>query len=65
MAQTLTSLRIDDKVPISQSEDVVEACKARGLDVSFEVLPGVDHLFDMDPKYQLEDMYEFINKHVK
>ncbi|RSH78697.1 uncharacterized protein EHS24_002426 [Apiotrichum porosum] len=56
---------IDDKVPISQSEDVVKACQARGFEVEFEVLEGVDHLFDMDPKYQLENMYAFIDKLVK
>lgn len=56
---------IDDKVPISQSEDVVKACQARGFEVEFEVLEGVDHLFDMDPKYQLENMYAFIDRLVK
>ncbi|OXG22697.1 hypothetical protein C367_03998 [Cryptococcus neoformans Ze90-1] len=41
---------IDDKVPIKQSEDVFKACKQQNIDVTFEVLEGVDHLFDMDPQ---------------
>ncbi|KAK1921094.1 Alpha/Beta hydrolase protein [Papiliotrema laurentii] len=51
---------IDDKVPIRQSEEVVAAARARGLEVEFEVMEGVDHLFDMDEKYQVEGMYRFI-----
>ncbi|GFZ47069.1 hypothetical protein JCM24511_04811 [Saitozyma sp. JCM 24511] len=56
---------IDDKVPIRQSQDVVDACKARGLDVTFEVLEGVDHLFDMDAKYTLDGMYAWISELVQ
>ena len=56
---------IDDKVPIRQSQDVVDACKVKGLDVTFEVLEGVDHLFDMDAKYTLDGMYAWITKLVQ
>ncbi|UOH81885.1 hypothetical protein LQV05_004566 [Cryptococcus neoformans] len=56
---------IDDKVPIKQSEDVFKACKQQNIDVTFEVLEGVDHLFDMDPKYTLDEMYAFITKLVQ
>jgi dipeptidyl aminopeptidase/acylaminoacyl peptidase len=56
---------IDDKVPIRQSQDVVDACQAKGLDVTFEVLQGVDHLFDMDAKYTLDGMYAWITKLVQ
>jgi hypothetical protein len=51
---------IDDKVPIRQSEVVVAAARERGFRIEFEVMDGVDHLFDMDSKYQLEGMYRFI-----
>jgi dipeptidyl aminopeptidase/acylaminoacyl peptidase len=54
------TLSIDDKVPIRQSEEVVAAARARGFEVEFEVMDGVDHLFDMDEKYQVEGMYRFI-----
>lgn len=57
--------RIDDKVPISQSEDVVRAADEAGLDVTFDVLTGIDHLYDSDPKYQLENMYHWIGKLLK
>ena len=54
--------RIDDKVPINQSEEVVQACKDKGIPVTFDVLPGVDHLFDMDAKYTMDNMYKFISE---
>lgn len=57
--------RIDDKVPISQSEDVVRAADGAGLDVTFDVLTGVDHLFDKDPKYEMDNMYRWISKLLK
>ena len=39
---------------------MAEACEKKGLPVEFEVLDGVDHLFDMDAKYQMEGMYVWI-----
>jgi dipeptidyl aminopeptidase/acylaminoacyl peptidase len=54
--------RIDDKVPISQSEDVVRAADGAGLDVTFDVLTGIDHLYDKDPKYEMDNMYRWIWK---
>lgn len=54
--------RIDDKVPISQSEDVVRAADEAGLDVTFDVLTGIDHLYDKDPKYEMDNMYRWIWK---
>ncbi|OXG18358.1 hypothetical protein C361_04481 [Cryptococcus neoformans Tu259-1] len=56
---------IDDKVPIKQSEDVFKAYKQQNIDATFEVLEGVDHLFDMDPRYTLDEMYAFITKLVQ
>lgn len=60
-----TNARIDDKVPISQSEDVVRAADEAVLDVTFDVLTGIDHLFDKDPQYQMENMYRWISKLLK
>jgi dipeptidyl aminopeptidase/acylaminoacyl peptidase len=51
----MLTFRIDDKVPIRQSEALVEAPRSRGLRAEFEVLEGVDHLFEMG-----EGMYRFI-----
>lgn len=53
---------IDDKVPVRQARDVVEALKGLKADVTYEELPGVDHLFDKDPKYEMENMYAFIRR---
>lgn len=53
---------IDDKVPIQQSKDVVEALEAKGLDVEFEILEGADHLFDMSPEVTLDRMYAFVKR---
>lgn len=49
-------------MPISQSEDVVRAADAAGLDVTFDVLTGIDHLYDSDPKYQMDNVYRWIGK---
>ncbi|WWD22227.1 hypothetical protein CI109_106718 [Kwoniella shandongensis] len=52
---------IDDKVPIQQSIDVVEACKAKGLPVVFDAIEGADHLFDMKEDVTMDNMYKFID----
>ncbi|KAK8845290.1 hypothetical protein IAR55_006003 [Kwoniella newhampshirensis] len=57
----ITHGSIDDKVPIRQSEDVVEACKAKNLPVIFDPIEGADHLFDMSDKYTMDKMYDFID----
>ncbi|KAJ7924932.1 Alpha/Beta hydrolase protein [Mycena leptocephala] len=51
---------IDDKVPCTQARDVVEALKEIKAYVQYEELPGVDHLFDKDPKCEMENMYAFV-----
>ncbi|WRT70061.1 uncharacterized protein IL334_007055 [Kwoniella shivajii] len=56
---------IDDKVPIQQSIDVVNACESRGLPVTFDNIDGADHLFDMDEKYTMDNMYSFIDSVIK
>jgi acetyl esterase/lipase len=55
----------DTRVGVDQSDEVVEALKEIGADVEYERLPGLDHLFDNDPKYQLEKMYDFMYKHMQ
>ncbi|KAJ7178412.1 Alpha/Beta hydrolase protein [Mycena crocata] len=56
---------IDDKVPCRQARDVVAALKEQKADVEYEELPGVDHLFDKDPKYEMESMYAFVARVTK
>ncbi|KAK4057886.1 hypothetical protein OIO90_001105 [Microbotryomycetes sp. JL221] len=55
---------IDDKVPIQQSIDVVEALKKQNIDHDFEVLEGQDHLFDTSPEVTMDRMYDFIKNHI-
>ncbi|PWN27229.1 alpha/beta-hydrolase, partial [Jaminaea rosea] len=56
---------IDDKVPISQADDVAAALKAKsGCDVEYMRLQGKDHLYDVDPKEEMREMYDWIKKHV-
>lgn len=55
----------DTRVGVEQGDEAVEALKEVGAEVVYERLPGLDHLFDEDPKYQLEDMYTFMYKHMQ
>jgi predicted peptidase len=53
----------DDLVPLSQSEDMVNAIKAAGGDVKFTVLPDRDHyILDM---YENKQLYEWFLQHRK
>jgi len=56
---------IDDKVPCQQARDVVQALKELKADVEYEELPGVNHLFDKDPKCEMENMYAFVARVTK
>ncbi|KAJ7680446.1 Alpha/Beta hydrolase protein [Mycena polygramma] len=57
---------IDDKVPCRQARDVVEALREMKVaDVEYEELAGVDHLFDKDPKCEMENMYAFVARVTK
>lgn len=51
---------MDDKVPHSQATDVVAALKEINAQIEYSELEGLDHNFDKDAKYKMEDMYEFI-----
>ena len=53
----------DQLVPLSQSEDMVNAIKAAGGDVKFTVLPDRDHyILDM---YENRQLYEWFLEHKK
>lgn len=59
----LGSFRIDDKVPIEQSQEVYDALlKSEHPDVEFEIVDGVDHLYDKNPAEEMTRMYAFINR---
>lgn len=54
----------DTRVGVDQADEVYEALKDVGCDVAYERLPGLNHLFDDDSKYQLEEMYKFMYEHM-
>jgi acetyl esterase/lipase len=56
---------IDDKVPCRQARDVVEVLKQLKADVTYEELPGVNHLFDKNPECGMENMYAFVARVTK
>jgi dipeptidyl aminopeptidase/acylaminoacyl peptidase len=45
-------------------DEVIKALKEVNADVENERIPGLDHLFDEESKYQLENMYNFMYKHM-
>lgn len=55
----------DTRVGVEQADEAVEVLKDVGATVEYERLPGLDHLFDVDPKYTLEKMYDFMYKHME
>jgi len=56
---------VDDKVPCRQARDVAEALKKIKAQFEYEELPGLNHLFDRDPKCEMENMYAFVAKVTK
>ena len=53
----------DQLVPLSESEDMVNAIKAAGGDVKFTVLPDRDHyILDI---YENKQLYEWFLQHKK
>ncbi|KAK5122582.1 hypothetical protein LTR85_003845 [Meristemomyces frigidus] len=54
----------DGAVGVEQADEVVGVMVGLGMEVQYERLHGIDHLFDRDAKYQLEGMYEFMMKHL-
>jgi acetyl esterase/lipase len=55
----------DKSVAVEQSLEIIQALKEIGCTMEYEVLPGLDHLFDVDPKYQFEEMYKFMRKYLR
>lgn len=64
-ATYITHGSIDDKVPPRQATDVVDAMKEKGILFEFEYFERLDHGFDKDPSFEMENMYAFIDKLVK
>ncbi|KAF8875162.1 Alpha/Beta hydrolase protein [Infundibulicybe gibba] len=52
----------DRLVPHCQSTDVVDAFKAIGASVEYHEMEGLDHGFERDGKYKMENLYKFIEK---
>ena len=49
----------DDRVPIVQADDVVDALKAKGAQVEYERIDGINHLFDRELDRDMDGMYSF------
>jgi hypothetical protein len=45
-----------------QAQDVVNAMKAKKLEVVYDEVEGADHLFDRDEKYTMDSMYSFVKR---
>lgn len=54
----------DGIVGVEQSDEVVGVMHGLKLDVEYERLHGVDHLFDRAEDIELENMYTFMMKHI-
>lgn len=58
----MTHGTIDDKVPISQAEDVLEALKKRNIVADLIREQGKDHLYDRNDEEEMTEMYSFIKR---
>ncbi|KAI6854155.1 hypothetical protein KC343_g16361 [Hortaea werneckii] len=54
----------DRAVGVEQCDEVVGIMYGLNMDVRYERLHGLDHLFDRDAAFELEGMYEYMMKHV-
>ena len=54
----------DTAVGVDQADEVVGTMVGCGLEVVYERLHGVNHLFDKEESVTLEKMYEFMVKHL-
>ncbi|KAI7091732.1 hypothetical protein KC356_g443 [Hortaea werneckii] len=54
----------DRAVGVEQCDEVVGIIYGLNMDVKYERLHGLDHLFDRDAAFELEGMYEYMMKHV-
>lgn len=55
---------IDTAVGVEQADEVVGVMKGLDMEVEYERLHGVEHVFDWEPTVELERMYRFFLKHV-
>jgi acetyl esterase/lipase len=54
----------DRLVGVEQADEVVDVLKKIGADYEYETPVGVDHLFDLHERVQMETMYAFMAKHL-
>ncbi|KAF2766831.1 alpha/beta-hydrolase [Teratosphaeria nubilosa] len=58
----------DSAVGVEQADEVVGVIyglrKERGLEVEYERMRGVNHLFDREEKVEMKGMYEFMMRHL-
>ncbi|KAK5109150.1 hypothetical protein LTR62_007512 [Meristemomyces frigidus] len=56
---------VDSAVGVEQADEAVGVMVGLGLEVRYERLHGVEHLFDKQETVELEKMYEFMTKHLQ
>lgn len=54
----------DGDVGIEQSDEVVGVMVGLGMEVVYERLRGLEHAFDNDEKYVMEEMYRFVKRYL-
>ncbi|KAK5130253.1 hypothetical protein LTR08_002254 [Meristemomyces frigidus] len=54
----------DRAVGVEQADEVVGVMVGVGVEVVYERLRGLDHLFDHKAEFEMEGMYEFMLKHL-
>nr|POE63029.1 molybdopterin synthase sulfur carrier subunit [Quercus suber] len=55
---------IDTAVGVEQTDEVVGVMKGLNMEVEYERLHGVEHLFDREDTIELDRMYQFFLQHV-
>lgn len=58
----MTHGTIDDKVPISQAEDVLKALRKKKIDADLIVEHGKDHLYDRNGEEEMAEIYAFFKQ---
>jgi dipeptidyl aminopeptidase/acylaminoacyl peptidase len=54
----------DKDVGVDQSDEVAGVMVGLKMEVCYKRVHGLSHFFDLDDQVQLEDMYEFLLKHL-
>ena len=55
---------VDRAVGVEQADETVGVMVGLGMEVVYERLRDVDHIFDSAESVRLEEMYDFMMKHV-